>query len=51
MFNHYYERIGETYWKYSESENAFIVTAQKNIPIGDPVFFHKLYKRYAKIME
>lgn len=37
MFNHYYERIGESYWKYDNKDNAFIVMAQKKIHKGDPV--------------
>jgi len=37
MFNHHYEKVGETYWQFSESENAFIVKAQQIIPKGDAV--------------
>lgn len=39
MFNHYYDKIGQTYWQYSDKDNAFIVKAQKTIPKGDPVDF------------
>ena len=37
MFNHYYNKVGETYWQFSDSENAFLVKAQRPIEKGDPV--------------
>lgn len=40
MFNHHYEKVGETYWQFSEEENAFVVKAQRRIEKGDAVIFH-----------
>lgn len=37
MFNHHYDKVGETYWQYSESEKAFVVKTQRTITKGDPV--------------
>ena len=39
MFNHHYERLGETFWKYDDKDDAFIVYAQKPLKSGDPVLF------------
>lgn len=39
MFNHYYEKVGQTYWKYDNSEEAFVVNAQKGIPIDEAVLY------------
>ena len=38
MFNHHYDKVGQTYWKYVEAESAFVVKAQRGIPEGDAVF-------------
>lgn len=46
MFNHHYEKVGQTYWKYAKSEEAFTVRAQQDIPVGEPVHCHNT--RYAK---
>jgi len=35
MFNHHYDRIGQSHWEYNEESKEFIVTAQKDIPRGD----------------
>ncbi len=37
MFNHHYERLGETVWRYNDRDEAFNVNAQKLIKVGDPV--------------
>ena len=37
MFNHHFDRLGETYWQYDDKDDAFIVQAQKPISIGDPI--------------
>ncbi len=39
MFNHHYDKIGQTYWKYEDSDDSFIVNAQREVPLGDAVFF------------
>jgi len=49
MFNYHYEKIGQTYWKYIESESAFTVRAQKDINIGEPVSLI-INIRYVRIM-
>jgi len=40
MFNHHYERLGETHWRYDDKEDAFVVSAEKVIPKGDPICEH-----------
>eukprot|EP00826_Nyctotherus_ovalis_P026086 TRINITY_DN2035_c0_g1_i16.p1 TRINITY_DN2035_c0_g1~~TRINITY_DN2035_c0_g1_i16.p1 ORF type:complete len:276 (+),score=56.25 TRINITY_DN2035_c0_g1_i16:73-900(+) len=40
MFNHHYERLGETHWRYDNEEDSFIVSAEKLIPKGDPICEH-----------
>ncbi len=37
MFNHYYERVGESFWSYDDKDEAFVVKALKTIKSGDPV--------------
>ena len=37
MFNHYYDKVGQTYWQYMEPQKEFVVKAQKAISQGDPV--------------
>jgi len=37
MFNHHYDRVGETFWQYNEKNECFVVNAQKEIKAGDPV--------------
>ena len=37
MFNHYYDKVGQTYWQYVEGQKEFVVRAQKPIPQGEPV--------------
>jgi hypothetical protein len=39
MFNHHYEKVGQTYWKYEDKDDSFVVTAQRDIPLGDAVPF------------
>jgi len=38
MFNHHYDKVGQTYWKYEDSTNSFNVRAERTIPINDAVF-------------
>ena len=40
MFNHHYEKVGQTQWRYEDKKEAFIVDAKRNIPIGDAVLFY-----------
>ncbi len=49
MFNHHYEKIGQTYWKYVDTEEAFVVKAQTDIPVGDTVRAERVSRRYARI--
>jgi len=49
MFNHHYDKIGQTYWKYEDSTDSFDVRAQRAIPINDAVFF--AYSKLSKICE
>jgi len=37
MFNHHYDRVGETYWQYDDKDDAFVVQAVKPIKSGDPI--------------
>ena len=37
MFNHHYDKLGQTYWQYKDSDEAFVVNAQRDIPFGDAV--------------
>jgi hypothetical protein len=37
MFNHYYEKVGQTYWKYEDGDDSFVVRAQRDVPLGDAV--------------
>jgi histone-lysine N-methyltransferase SETD3 len=37
MFNHHYEKVGQTYWQFKDAQDAFIVHAQKDIPLGDAI--------------
>jgi len=37
MFNYHYEKVGQTYWQYSDKEDAFLVKAQRKIDKGDAV--------------
>ena len=38
MFNHHYKKIGQTFWKYDDKSDSFVVTAKHPIPSGDAVF-------------
>ena len=40
MFNHHYERLGETRWCYDNQTDDFVVNAEKLIPKGDPICEH-----------
>eukprot|EP00826_Nyctotherus_ovalis_P025624 TRINITY_DN1987_c0_g1_i5.p1 TRINITY_DN1987_c0_g1~~TRINITY_DN1987_c0_g1_i5.p1 ORF type:complete len:565 (+),score=157.58 TRINITY_DN1987_c0_g1_i5:256-1950(+) len=40
MFNHHYERLGDTHWRYVDKEEAFVVSAEKTIHKGDPICEH-----------
>eukprot|EP00826_Nyctotherus_ovalis_P023192 TRINITY_DN17842_c0_g1_i3.p1 TRINITY_DN17842_c0_g1~~TRINITY_DN17842_c0_g1_i3.p1 ORF type:complete len:353 (-),score=107.19 TRINITY_DN17842_c0_g1_i3:105-1163(-) len=40
MFNHHYERVGETSWCYNDKEEAFTVSAVKPIAAGDAIYEH-----------
>jgi len=40
MFNHHYERLGDTRWRYDNEEDSFVVSAEKAIPKGDPICEH-----------
>ena len=37
MFNHHYEKIGQSFWKYDSQSKEFVVTAQKQIPRGESI--------------
>jgi hypothetical protein len=49
MFNHHYEKVGQTYWKFIEPESAFTVKAQQNINVGEAVIL-VIKLRYVRIM-
>jgi len=29
MFNHHYDKVGQTYWQYNNTEDAFVVNARR----------------------
>lgn len=37
MFNHYYDKVGQTFWRYEDKDDSFNVTAQRVIPAGEPI--------------
>jgi len=37
MFNHHYDKIGQTSWKYDNSSDSFVVTAKRDIPASEAV--------------
>jgi len=55
MFNHHYDKVGQTYWQYSNTEEAFLVKTQKQVAKGDAVIklikLIFIYDRSVKITE
>ena len=39
MFNYHKEKVGETFWKYDDTSESFVVSAKRGIPIGEAVQF------------
>lgn len=37
MFNHHYEKVGQTYWQYSDKDDSFMVRAQRRVECGEAV--------------
>jgi len=37
MFNHHYEKVGQTYWQFSDKDEAFNVKAQRQIDKNDAI--------------
>eukprot|EP00826_Nyctotherus_ovalis_P057522 TRINITY_DN7872_c0_g4_i1.p1 TRINITY_DN7872_c0_g4~~TRINITY_DN7872_c0_g4_i1.p1 ORF type:complete len:274 (+),score=96.76 TRINITY_DN7872_c0_g4_i1:430-1251(+) len=39
MFNYHYEKLGQTSWKFDQASDCFVVNAERDISLGDSVFF------------
>lgn len=41
MFNYHYEKVGQTSWKFDQASDCFVINAERDISLGDSVFFSK----------